>query len=459
MKAAFSSYYDLTGEQRERLWNEAVVVLDTNVLLDLYRVPEGTRGKILDMLRGWKDRLWIPHQVGVEFHGKRQQTISTAHLDSQRTIDRIRANFVKFRESVDAMELQDRGHPEVKDLLGDAAKIEAAIIEKAHGALAGQISPGSQDHILEDLDELLEGKVGPGPSDQKELDDIFKAGSARYAAKMGPGFEDAAKATGDRPKFMVGGLVYETQYSDLLLWKQILKHAKSSGIDTVLFVTKDVKRDWWQIVGDRDRIAPLPELRAEMAREGDVDLFWMYTLDEAIQMYGKRGGVEVSQAIEDVKRLDPLVESGSDEFTEILGTPPLILTNSRDRLQQAAEVMNLYTVTMGREVASGYSLFNKDLGAVLIPADLLGPRMAWLADKIRHQAHDLKHHADVNEVYLVIVVPPRASLDEVRKFEEAGLQMLQFVGAKFVDKLMLGTTHSGIFEKVESGKVDYTPFK
>jgi PIN like domain len=49
---------------------------DTNVLLALYRFQAGARDELFGALEKLGDRLWIPHQVGLEFHRNRINVIS-----------------------------------------------------------------------------------------------------------------------------------------------------------------------------------------------------------------------------------------------------------------------------------------------------------------------------------------------------------------------------------------------
>ena len=50
MKDKFSEYYALSEDEVKKDWKESIVVLDTNVLLDLYRYTDETRKSLLDLL-------------------------------------------------------------------------------------------------------------------------------------------------------------------------------------------------------------------------------------------------------------------------------------------------------------------------------------------------------------------------------------------------------------------------
>lgn len=56
------------------------------------------------------------------------------------------------------------------------------------------------------------------------------------------------------------------KYSDLILWKEILRFAKLKNKD-VIFVTDDVKRDWWERKPDNERVFH-QKLMSEFNRTG-----------------------------------------------------------------------------------------------------------------------------------------------------------------------------------------------
>ncbi|MEU9009038.1 PIN-like domain-containing protein [Streptomyces sp. NPDC048479] len=56
----------------ERVFQSGMVVLDTNVLLNLYRSNARTREDTLAVLTKLRDRLWVPHQVLTEFWRNRE---------------------------------------------------------------------------------------------------------------------------------------------------------------------------------------------------------------------------------------------------------------------------------------------------------------------------------------------------------------------------------------------------
>lgn len=72
------------------------------------------------------------------------------------------------------------------------------------------------------------------------LDDIYKICQEvknRYYKKIPPGFKDAKNKDGI------------DKYNDLIIWKEVLRYCKNND-KNVIFVTDDVKEDWWEKDGE-----------------------------------------------------------------------------------------------------------------------------------------------------------------------------------------------------------------
>ncbi|WP_423738389.1 PIN-like domain-containing protein [Clostridium algidicarnis] len=89
-----------------------------------------------------------------------------------------------------------------------------------------------KDFVKELFDEILIDN-SLVPFTQQELYEICEEGEKRYKQEIPPGFKNGAKKDGIK------------KYSDLIIWKEILKYA-SEHEKNIIFVTDDVKRDWWQ---------------------------------------------------------------------------------------------------------------------------------------------------------------------------------------------------------------------
>ena len=77
MRDLFPGYYQPTEQEFDELWKECIFSFDTNVLLHIYRYSPKTRERLFDILEKLQARIWIPHQVGYEFHKNRLNVISS----------------------------------------------------------------------------------------------------------------------------------------------------------------------------------------------------------------------------------------------------------------------------------------------------------------------------------------------------------------------------------------------
>ena len=62
MREHFGHYYQRSDAELVEIWTHAIVVLDANVLLNLYRYTPSTRDELLSVLRKTREQLWLPHQ-------------------------------------------------------------------------------------------------------------------------------------------------------------------------------------------------------------------------------------------------------------------------------------------------------------------------------------------------------------------------------------------------------------
>ena len=132
----------------------------------------------------------------------------------------------------------------VKSSIGELQKLVTVEIEK-HQKNFGQGS--LHDPVLNKLDELLDKDCYGEPFSPKELDEQIALAEKRYDAKIPPGYEDDANnSENNRAKKS------NSKFGDYLLWKQLLDHvsklpeSRRSRAKYVVFVTADIKDDWWQ---------------------------------------------------------------------------------------------------------------------------------------------------------------------------------------------------------------------
>ncbi len=117
------------GDHRA-FFTDALIVLDTNVLLDLYRYTSGARNQVLAALRLVKLRLWLPYRVGSEFIRGRRGVVAdrTEKLQKAKSqLDRpFREAWKSVQEALDEVKgLLDRfaadehGQAELDELINE----------------------------------------------------------------------------------------------------------------------------------------------------------------------------------------------------------------------------------------------------------------------------------------------------------------------------------------------------
>jgi len=316
MKNSFHGYYPPSSEEYERLWKEGLIVLDTNVLLNLYRLPTTARDELISVLELLKERLWIPHQVALEFHRRRLTVIASERKTTEDALTSASELVSDLKKKVDALQIDKRGLGiDPQPLITDLDKANLQLIEAIKAAHSSQLDISASDPIRERLDELLDGCVGVGPSSQAELDVLISEGEDRYKDKTPPGFMDTDKDKNpNEATFVFDHIKYQRKFGDLILWRQLINYVKSKDIKTVLLITADRKEDWWWREQGKT-IGPQPELIREIHREGAVDLFWMYSSVQFVEHANKYSTANVST--ESVAEIKSVAFSGATSWNSL----------------------------------------------------------------------------------------------------------------------------------------------
>lgn len=84
MRQSFREYYQPTLAEFKQLWDNGLIVLDTNVLLNFYRYSEKTSNDLFNTLEQFSDRLWIPYQVAKEYQKNRLAVIKSKKMPIKR---------------------------------------------------------------------------------------------------------------------------------------------------------------------------------------------------------------------------------------------------------------------------------------------------------------------------------------------------------------------------------------
>lgn len=265
MKETFPGHYRPDRKEIERMWAEGTFVFDANALLNLYRYTDATREEFIQTLEALHSRVWIPYQVGLEFFQNRAQVMSAAVPGYAK----LRAELVKSRDDLGKVLNGFRRHPgidveHISQELDDTFSQLRSALEAQEARHPDWLT--GEDPVLQRLSGVFDGRVGQKP-ETAETKKLLDQAKSRFETSQPPGLRDKDK----------GGV---QQYGDAVLWLEILQKA-SNAKSPIIFVTDDVKDDWWQRVGGKT-IGPLPELRQELWDVANAPLH-MYQCDQFLR--------------------------------------------------------------------------------------------------------------------------------------------------------------------------------
>lgn len=274
MKNKFIGYYWSEDDYENEVWKNAILVVDTNVLLDIYRVSPETSKNLISILKTFagEDRLWIPYQVAQEYHDELYHVV----YSQIKNFDKAYKCLNDFKVNID----QKRNYPfltkEQNKKVDEMVNQIKQIFEKQKSDLNESIKSGS---LKSKIANIFNGRVGK-PLSGEEIKKIHEEGDKRYASKIPPGYKDKGKDS-------------NKQYGDLIIWKQIISYAKEYN-KNIIFVSSDTKEDWY-LKEDSQFKVPHPLLFQEFAKETDQHIL-IYSLELFLKIVKAKGVADVETA-------------------------------------------------------------------------------------------------------------------------------------------------------------------
>ncbi|MEV8438039.1 PIN-like domain-containing protein [Actinosynnema sp. NPDC051121] len=299
---AFPGYRRPSEDESADALRSALVVVDANVLLNLYRYNDSTRDDLLGLLRGVGDRLWVPHQVMREFWRNRLTVLAGRAAAT----DQVLTALAKQQRAAEDALHQWAKTTALADAVRDDLVRKVGALHRELVAAIGSHTPPSPDSpgvpgreaVLDELEALLRGKVGAKPDDAR-WDELVEEGKRRAAAKEPPGYLDAGKDDSNLPEGSAG---------DYLVWAQAVEEATRRGTD-LLFVTGDEKEDWWWRYRS-EFLGPRVELVEEFAAGSGRQLYMMRPVD----LLRRASALEVevrTESVNDVARVSESQEEAT----------------------------------------------------------------------------------------------------------------------------------------------------
>jgi hypothetical protein len=343
MREQFAHYYAPNEDATAAAMKTGLIVPDTNVLLGLYKVQVTARRQLFGALGKLGHRLWIPHQVGLEFHRNRLGVIAEQEAYFGKTQKEFDAAIEGLCEKVKEFNgarfaMTAASVAQIEEALRTAQKLITNCVSSAEKANDVSLRKHETDEILTALETLLGDRVGD-PMEPKELEDAKKEARRRVEAKEPPGYKDR-----DKPD----------PTGDYLIFKQMMNEAAKRKLP-VGFITDDRKDDWYR----REQGLTLGaryELREQMTAGAGVPFIIMTT--ESFLIHAKKYlGAEVSDATVDEAKELPGALDESERILAMRRDRERTLIHIRRWRNQASRDL---TETTAREQAIRNAIALKD---------------------------------------------------------------------------------------------------
>jgi hypothetical protein len=241
-------------------------------LLDIYRFSPVGRQEYLDILTRLRERIFVPHQVALEFHRRRVDAVADRIFE----LDALREEAAKATAStknvVNRLRYRARA---LRDQIPDVLQEQSAVLDFVDKVIAEydlrtEDVAGGHDDVYPLIESLLIGRVGSEPTvQQREVDQ--REGEERLESGRAPGFKDKGKA--------------ENATGDYLWWAELIRYAKAVQQGPVLVVTNETSKGDWTYEKKGIRIGPHLDLVEEMRRETGHPLL-IATVSELVRFAG-----------------------------------------------------------------------------------------------------------------------------------------------------------------------------
>ena len=237
--------------------SEHIIVLDTTVLLELYRQPANISLDVISALKKIQNNIYVPRQVYDEYLKNYHKTCGDEKKKYKKVTKELSDSLKKLQNDIakkvgeyrkhnytDISKLQNNLNEKIKDTQNIITEFE----KSHHAEIQLNINFLQNDKVKEFVDLLLnQGSIGQKiPFSIKIL--LLQEGQVRYDNLIPPGFHDSAKNG-------------EAKYGDLFVWKDIITIAKEKNTN-IIFVCNDTKEDWWE----KNKDTPI-DLRQELNEE------------------------------------------------------------------------------------------------------------------------------------------------------------------------------------------------
>lgn len=290
------------NELRSIIKDNCVIILDTNCFLELYRYSASASRAVEYVLDELMDKIWIPHHIYEEYLDNHEKVKSeqynkykvieknlTSEADKMlRGVNNYFNQYKKYRYPKYVKNTEKDiivKVKEIKEILAELGETLKKDDEQNKNML-------QNDRPLNFIKELKKFHQIGDPFTISEKIEIYKEGEIRYKLNIPPGYKDSNKDDNSKENNSI------KVYGDLVVWKSILKYAKENNrLNNIIFITNDIKSDWWESFDKKSDLVPRKELVQEFKEHSNGKLT-MYTLNDFISTYADRANLDKKAIIE-----------------------------------------------------------------------------------------------------------------------------------------------------------------
>ncbi len=220
-----------------------VVFCDTNVYLRIYDYSPEFADFAIKCLFEIKESLYLTRTSFLEYEKHYMAKYASAKTKIQNYNKKLNEITTEYREDLmkEFDRIQQYHFPDMDSLKAaaitkvDELKVLFSSYYDEHELLVAINDQYLTQDPIKSFVDLLSQRILPGYTMEK-IYDLCDEGEKRFKKQTPPGFKDKGKE-GVR------------QYSDFILWSEIIEYATRNK-ENIVFVTDDVKADWWETVED-----------------------------------------------------------------------------------------------------------------------------------------------------------------------------------------------------------------
>jgi hypothetical protein len=237
------------SEYKMVLEQEPLIILDANVLLELYRVSEYACNGLIEKIENVLSFIWLPSQVRDEYYRNYkhiQSKMDKRFAELSKGFDKSITEFKKsakddIKSVINGLKRYSYKEDDVKELIDFESEFEVELqkivdLGKNFNSKLSKLQTKDMIEKQKNAVDNLVKKFNYGlPLTLERKLQIAREGELRYKYKIPPGFKD------EETKDHRDGL---DKFGDLFLWKEVLEYASKADNDNVILVTNDAKEDW-----------------------------------------------------------------------------------------------------------------------------------------------------------------------------------------------------------------------